>query len=250
MPDSAGKPSATRTPRLLPCGDAAISVEFGDAVDPALNRLVLALDAALAAAPIPGVVETVPTYRSLLVHVDPVATDFAMLEARLLALCRDLSVAGGRRRRWRVPVVYGGRFGIDLEELARSLGLAPQELVSLHSTAVYRIHMIGFLPGFAYLGELDPRLHAPRRPTPRQVIPAQSVSIGGAQTAIGTVEGPSGWHLIGRTPARGFLRGREPVFLFEAGDEATFESVPASSWEELDQAAAAGEPVATLEEEP
>jgi KipI family sensor histidine kinase inhibitor len=234
-------------PRLLACGDGAVSVEFGEAVDPALSEKVLALDAALSAAPFPGVIEAVPTYRSLLVQFDPAATDIAGLEGHLLALCRDPPAASAPTRRWRVPVVYGGDFGIDLAELAAGHGLAPEEAAALHAAAVYRVYMIGFLPGFAYLGGLDPRLHTPRRKDPRPVIPAQSVAIGGAQSAIGSMEGPSGWSLIGRTPVRGFQRGRDPLVLFAAGDEVVFEPVPAGAWDALDRAAEAGEPVAVLE---
>ena len=235
------------TPRLLPCGDGAISVEFGETVDPASSARVLALDAALSAAPFPGVIETVPTYRSLHVQFDPATTDVEALEARLLALAGQPSADARPPRRWHVPVVYGGEFGIDLEALAERHGLSTAEVVRLHAKAVYRVYMIGFLPGFAYLGGLDARLHTPRRHEPRMVIPAQSIAIGGAQAAIGSVEGPSGWHLMGRTPARPFMRGRDPVFLFGAGDEVVFEPIPERSWESLDRAAAAGEPVATLE---
>lgn len=231
-------------PRLLACGDAAISVEFGDAVDPALNARVLALDAALAAAPFAGVIETVPTYRSLLVLFDPVTTDIAGLERHLLALAGRTGQDAAPPRRWRVPVIYGGAFGLDLEALGARHSLAPAELVRRHADAVYRVYMIGFLPGFAYLGGLDPALHTPRRTEPRAVIPAQSISIGGAQSAIGSVEGPSGWHLIGRTPVRAFMRGRDPVFLFAAGDEIIFEPIDAAEWAGLDARAAAGEPLA------
>ncbi len=246
MPNQSSRLQDPPPPRLSPCGDGAVSVEFGDVVDPDLNGLVLALDAALARDPPHGLIETVPTYRSLLIQFDPVETDYAALERRLLALCRKLEPQTIAARRWRVPVLYGGDAGIDLGDLAAAHGLSEEDVVRLHSAAVYRVYMIGFMPGFAYLGGLDPRLHRPRRPEPRLVIPAQSISIGGAQTAISTVEGPSGWHLIGRTPVRGFQRGREPVFLFEAGDEIVFVPITAVEWDALDRAAAAGEPVAQL----
>lgn len=231
-------------PRLLPCGDAALAVEFGDVVDAGLNARVLALDAALAAEPIPGVVETTPTYRSLLLHLDPLTVDRAALEGRIAGLCASLRPAAATPRRWRVPVVYGADHGVDLDDLAARHAMTPARLIDCHAGAVYRVYMIGFMPGFAYLGGLDPRLATPRRAEPRLVTPAQSVSIGGAQTAIATVACPSGWHLIGRTPARGFMPGRDPAFLYEAGDEIVFEPVDASRWEAMDRAAAAGEHVA------
>lgn len=232
-------------PRMLDCGDGAISVEFGDQVDPWLNSRVLALDAGIRQASPAGVIETVPTYRSLLIHFDPLGTDIVALASLINDLCRVVPARSGKVRRWRVPVVYGGAFGEDIEALSARHGLSVAELIALHSRAVYRVYMIGFMPGFAYLGGLDPILATPRREQPRMKIPAQSISIGGAQSAIGTVEGPSGWHLIGRTPARGFMRGRDPVFLYDAGDEIIFEPIDADRWAALDEAASRGEPVAT-----
>jgi KipI family sensor histidine kinase inhibitor len=241
---TSGAPSPA-APRILACGDAAISVEFGDGIDPALNARVLALDSALASDPVAGVVETVPTYRSLLVHFDPLETDVPMLLARIDAACRRVAPPRRDVRRWRVPVVYGGAFGMDLDDLAARHGLSAQELVARHAGRVYQVYMIGFMPGFAYLGGLDPALATPRRVEPRMETPAQSISIGGAQTAISSVAGPSGWHMIGRTPARGFMPGRDPVFLYEAGDEIVFEPIPEGDWARMDAAAARGEPVAT-----
>jgi KipI family sensor histidine kinase inhibitor len=238
--------SAVALPKILPCGDAAISVEFGEAIDPDLNTRVLALNAALAERAVPGVIETVPTYRSLLVQFDPLATDLDALAAAIMAAARDPAASHRTVRRWRVPVVYGGDFGIDLETLAAHHGMTPDEVVRRHIGAVYRVYMIGFMPGFAYLGGLDPALATPRRLEPRLETPAQSVSVGGAQAAISSVAAPSGWHLLGRTPARAFMTGRDPVFLYEAGDEVVFEPVPASRWDALDAAAGRGDPVAEL----
>lgn len=231
-------------PRILPCGDTALSVEFGDTIDPAIHARVMALDRALTAAAVPGVVECVPTYRALMVHVDPLTVDHDALGAliRDLAKVADDDVAAVRR--WRVPVAYGGDHGIDLTAISAHAGLSPAAFVEAHAAPVYRVMMIGFLPGFAYLGGLPPALACPRRDTPRPRIPAASISIGGAQTAIGSVEGPSGWHLIGRTPARSFMPARDPVFLFGPGDEIVFAPVSASEWDSLAARAAAGDPVA------
>ncbi|SFB73925.1 sensor histidine kinase inhibitor, KipI family [Bosea sp. CRIB-10] len=241
---SEGREQAARSPspRLLACGDAALSVEFGNEIDEGLNDRVLALDAALGKAAIPGLVETVPTYRSLLACYDPV-TDVDGLKQRILALSGDAADEPRRIRRWRVPVVYGGAFGPDLDAVAERHGMTPDEVIALHAGATYRVYMIGFMPGFAYLGGLDARLETPRRLQPRLKTPAQSVSIGGAQAAISSVEAPSGWHLLGRTPARSFMPGRDPGFLFAAGDEIRFEPTPPKHWDELDAAAARGEPV-------
>lgn len=231
-------------PRILPCGDAALSVDFGNVIDLGVNAQVMALDRALAADPVPGVVETVPTYRALMVQFDPLATDYDALCRHLLALAARSTVGTGAARRWRVPVAYGGDHGEDLAGIAAHAGLSPAALVEAHAAPVYTVMMIGFMPGFSYLGGLDPRLARPRRDTPRLRVPASSVSIGGAQTAIGSVEGPSGWHLIGRTPARPFVLGRDPVFLFGAGDEIVFAPISDAEWRQLSGKAATGAPVA------
>ncbi len=233
------------SPRILPCGDTAITVEFGSEIDPRLNARVLALAARLDGA-VPGLVETVPTYRSLLIHYDPIAIDFASLGEAVLRASVDLSDEPREGRLWRVPVVYGGEFGIDLEEVAERHGFTPAQVIERHTAPDYRVYMIGFLPGYAYLGGLDPALATPRRENPRARTPAGTISIGGIQAVVASIEAPSGWHLLGRTPVRNFMPEREPVFLFEAGDRVRFEPTDAARWDELDRAAAAGEPVAEV----
>jgi KipI family sensor histidine kinase inhibitor len=235
---------ASDPPRILLCGDAALAVEFGETVDPRLNAKVLALDGRVQG--LPGVIETVPTYRSLLIHYDPTVTGFRALSDALLALADGLPDEPAEGRLWRIPVVYGGEFGIDLEDVAARHGLTPSQLIEKHAAPVYRVYMIGFLPGFAYLGGLDPSIAMSRRDTPRLKTPAGTISIGGVQALVASIEAPSGWHLLGRTPMRNFMPGRNPVFLLEAGDRVTFEPIPASRWAALDEAAAAGEPVAEI----
>ena len=233
-------------PRILPLGEAALSVEFGARIDDAVNGRVHALDAALAAAPLPGQTETVPSYRALLVVFDPERADLAAARARLADLAARLRDETGPGRHWRVPVVYGDAAGPDLEAIAAHAGLSPRAYVARHAAGRYRVHMIGFQPGFCYLGGLDPALAMPRRAEPRLRIPARSISVGGVQTAIGTVAGPSGWHVVGRTPVRPFDREREPAFLFAPGDAISFRPVGAAEGAALDRAAAAGAPVAEL----
>ena len=229
-------------PRIIPCGDAALVAEFGETIDPALNARVLALDAALAG--YPGIVEMVPTYRSLMIHYDPVALGFADLAAAVgnAAAARDADVAAGRT--WRIPVVYGGEHGIDLEATAAAHAISPDELVRRHAAPVYQVYMIGFLPGFAYLGGLDPTIATPRRVNPRLKTPAGTISIGGVQALVASIEAPSGWHLLGRTPVRNFMPGRDPVFILRAGDRVVFQRIDGRDFAELDRASAAGELVA------
>jgi KipI family sensor histidine kinase inhibitor len=233
-------------PRILPSGDAALTVEFGRSIDPKVNRRVLALDRALANEPIEGVRESVPTYRSLLVHYDPVRIGFAELSKCILSLAGVETAETGKIRRWRVPVVYGGEYGIDLDEVARTHDISTGELISRHSGGDYLVAMIGFTPGFAYLSGLDTSIATPRRPSPRAQTPAGTISIGGVQACVQCLAAPSGWHLLGRTPVRTFHPRRDPVFLMEPGDAVTFEAIKASEFERLDRAAERGEPVAEL----
>ena len=231
-------------PRLLPQGDTAFTIEFGETIDADLNAAVLALDARLAEAGLAGIVETVPTYRSLTVHIDPVAADPEKLGQAVLALARSNLKRPRAGRLWRIPVVYGGAFGIDLGAVAAHHGLDPAVLIERHSAPEYRVAMLGFLPGYAYLSGLDPSLALSRRPTPRPMTAAGTISIGGAQALVASIAAPSGWHLLGRTPVRSFVPGRDPVFLFEPGDAVRFVPTEAKRWPALERAAEAGDLVA------
>ena len=233
-------------PTILISGDSAVTVEFGRTIDAAVNARVLGLDQALAAAALPFIVETVPTYRSLIVHYDPVQIGYDSLCAELLGVAAKAGAAAPSTRHWRIPVVYGGDFGVDLQHVADVAGLKPDEVVAIHSAAVYRVYMIGFTPGYSYLGGLDPRIVTPRRKDPRLETPAGTVAIGGEQTGVQCLAAPSGWNLLGRTPVRTFHPKREPMFLLEPGDSVSFEAVDASRWDRLDRAAAEGDIIAEL----
>ncbi|MDP8917706.1 MAG: 5-oxoprolinase subunit PxpB [Pseudomonadota bacterium] len=232
------------TPKILPCGDSAVTVEFGHTIDPSINGMVLALDDLVRARAPTGLIETVPTYRSLTVQFDPVATDYDALIGFLNDAAKDIAPREAIGRRWRVPVVYGGEHGSDLEEVAEVHGLTPHQVIEIHSSAIYRIYLIGFLPGFTYLGGLDKRIATSRRLHPRAKIPSGTIMIGGEQAGIAPMDMPSGWHNLGRTPVRTYAPERDPAFLFAAGDELVFEPIDASRWEALEKAALAGEPVA------
>ncbi|EIZ81824.1 allophanate hydrolase subunit 1 [Methylobacterium sp. GXF4] len=234
--------------RLLNCGDRALTVELGKTVDPAVNAQVIALDEAIRGAGRPGLLETVPTYRSLLVVYDPELLPRVELAALIAAHWPPPEAKTGAGRRWRIPVNYGGEHGADLASLAAGVGLSPEEVVALHAGRDYRVYMIGFAPGFAYLGGLDPRIQASRRTDPRPKTPAGSVSIGGNQTGVSPpLELPSGWQLIGRTPARSYDPARAEPFLFTAGDLIRFDPIGRAEFDALSEAARAGETVATLE---
>ena len=234
-------------PRVLACGDTALAVEFGTAMDADSNRRVFALDRALKQAPIKGIVETVPTYRSLLVHYDPLKLGFSELYDRLVALLDQPDSTESPSRHWRVPVAYGGgAFGLDLDDVAKAHDMSPDELIRRHSAPRYDVAMIGFTPGFSYLRGLDPAIATPRRAQPRISTPAGTISIGGGQAALQCLAGPSGWHLLGRTPVRTFDPRRDPVFLIEPGDTVTFERIDAAEFERLERLAERGERVAEL----
>jgi KipI family sensor histidine kinase inhibitor len=232
------------TPKILPCGDSAVTIEFGDRIDPDINGMVLALDDIIRSRAPAGLLETVPTYRSLTVQFDPVETDYEALIRLVNEETKDLAPRKAVGRRWRVPVVYGGEYGSDLEDVAETHGMTPAQVIEIHSSAIYRIYMIGFLPGFTYLGGLDKRIATSRRVQPRAKIPSGTIMIGGEQAGIAPMDMPSGWHNLGLTPVRPYAPERDPVFLFAAGDEIVFEPVDASRWDALEKAARAGEPVA------
>jgi 5-oxoprolinase (ATP-hydrolysing) subunit B len=233
-------------PRLLPSGDSAITVEFSRNIDDAASQRVLALDRAVAREAISGVTETVPTYRSLLVHYDPVQIDFDALGEKLVALAGQPVPRAAHTRRWRIPVTYGGEHGIDLEDVAKALKTTPDDIVARHVAGDYRVAMIGFTPGWSYLSGLEKFLHMPRRQNPRLLTPAGTVSVGGVQTGVQCLAGPSGWHLLGRTAVRTYQLHREPTFLLEPGDRVTFAGIDAKTFAEQDRAAEAGEIIAEL----
>ncbi len=208
-------------PRLRWAGDAAVTVEFGDRIAPAINDRVLRFARAVEAARWPGVQEAVPAYRSATVYVDPLVVRGGALLKRLRALAAR-PPGGPRlgRRRIEVPVLYGGEAGPDLAALAAAAGLTPAEAAALHSSVEYRVYMLGFLPGFPYLGRVPAKLAAPRLAEPRARVPAGSVGIAGEQTGIYPLESPGGWRLIGRL--RLYDPARTPPFLLAPGDRVRF----------------------------
>ena len=222
--------------RFLCAGDRALIVEFGDRVDRALSEEVLRLNAIIASSTISGVVETVPTFRSLMVHYDPLVTTRANLEQEIRRLLdRDCSPRIGAKL-WRVPVCYEGEFAPDLAEVARLTGLTPNEVVALHSGTRFHVYMLGFLPGFPYMGDLPQALALPRRADPRLRVPAGSISIATSLTAIYPYESPGGWHLIGATPIRLFDADRPRPALFAPGDAIIFEVIDPVSFAAIRQA--------------
>ncbi|MBS7538942.1 5-oxoprolinase subunit PxpB [Ancylobacter lacus] len=226
--------------RFLPVGDTAFAIEFGARIDPELNARVHRVAALIAAAPPAGVTETVPTFRSLLVHYDPRRGSAAAIQQALATLDLGEETAAGPARVWVLPTLYGGSAGPDLADTAAALGLPPEEVVARHAAGTYRVYMQGFLPGFAYLGDLDPRLDLPRLATPRVRVPPGSVAIAQRMTGVYPLESPGGWRLIGNTPVRFFDAARTPPTLFSPGDGVRFAPVGPEEHAAIRAAVAAG----------
>ena len=210
-------------PRILPVGDAALSVEFGDRIDPAINRRVYSLDQALRQAGIPCLVDLIPSYRSLLICFDPLSGDMNDLCDQVKNLLDSSpELANDNPRRFEIPVQYGGQEGPDLPFVAEYCRLTPLQVVELHCAPLYRVYMMGFTPGFPYLGGLDERIAAPRLASPREQVPAGSVGIAANQTGIYPITSPGGWQIIGRTSLVLFdPMSREP-FILSPGDTLRF----------------------------
>jgi len=212
--------------RLVHAGDSVVVAELEDRIDERVNARAIRLAAAIGRAGLRGVRDIVPTYRSVAVYYDPLRIDFSRLSdlLSLEAPVADREEVDRRERRSpvRIPVTYGGVHGPDLADVAAFAKMSEAEVIARHTGRVYRVFMMGFLPGFPYLGTVDPAIAAPRRPTPRLRVPAGSVGIAGAQTGVYPADSPGGWQLIGRTPLRLFDRSRANPFLLEPGDEVEF----------------------------
>ena len=219
----------TTFPTLAPMGDEALVVTFGEQASPAITAQVRAFDRLLATSRLTGVTDVVPAYVSVTLHYVPSAfiaedrSPYEVLTAGVQTRLAGLTaVPAAPGREITIPVCYGGEHGPDLEAVALQHGLTSEAVITLHTGPAYPVHMLGFAPGFPYLGGLDPQLATPRRATPRIRIPAGSVGIGGAQTGIYPLESPGGWNLIGRTPLILFSLQNKPPALLQPGDTVRF----------------------------
>lgn len=234
--------SPAMAPRFRASGDTALVVEFGDRIDRHLSALVLNLLRRLMDAGIAGVVEAVPTFRSLLVHYDPLVVRARELEARLMPLIDGLEADAMGGHSWNFPTCYeGDEFAPDLADVARTTGLSADEVVTLHTDVDHLVYVIGFLPGLPYLGDLPATLELPRRTSPRIKVPAGSVAIAIKQTCIYPLESPGGWHIIGRTAVPLFDPRRQSPVLLAPGDTVRFVAVGRAVYDDMQAAALAGE---------
>ena len=220
--------------RFLLTGDTSLSVEFGDVINEAINHDIRAYKIALEKAGIPGIVETVPTYRSLMVHYDPSVIPYAQIRMKLEQLLDEMGeIEIPPSPVLEIPVLYGGEMGPDLPFVAENAGMSEEEVVKIHSSAEYLIYMLGFTPGFTYLGGMSEKIAAPRLKAPRVKIPAGSVGIAGTQTGVYPIDSPGGWQLIGRTPVKMYDPERETPILPEAGQYIQFFPVTQEEYDRI-----------------
>lgn len=219
---------------IRPLGDAALIVSLGQSIEPAVNDRVRLLHRSLAEDPIAGIVETVPTYCSLVVHYRPEILRWAPLCQALRQRLRDVEHAPSLPDETvEIPVLYGGEEGPDLPFVAQQAKLSVEDVIRIHSQSLYRIYMLGFAPGFSYLGGMDSRIAAPRLETPRVRIPAGSVGIAGEQTGIYPLDSPGGWRLIGRTPRRLYAPNRPQPILLRAGCGLRFRPIDRTEYDRI-----------------
>jgi KipI family sensor histidine kinase inhibitor len=228
-------------PRFLPAADSALIVEFGDRLDTHVSALVLALAHKLAAARPAGVLEAVPTFRSLMVHYDPLQASHADLRHAIQRLLPGLAAAPFAGRRWRIPACYEASLGVDLADVARRTGLSPGQVVERHSQTSQLVCMMGFLPGLPYLAGLPGEFRLPRRENPRVRVPSGSVAVAMAMSVIYPQESPGGWHILARTPMPLWDLRRSPPALLAAGDQVTFQPLSLREYELMLAEAAAAE---------
>lgn len=238
-----------RSPRLLALGDTAWTVEFGDRIDPALHARVQGLATALAAGravaeattPLAAVVDVVPTFRSLTVHYDPLRVCGETLGIALLALAAEAGAVTSAGRSWRIPVCFDADLAPDLADLAEAKGMTREQVIELMCSASFQVFMIGFMPGFPYMGGLPATLEMPRLASPRKAVPARSLAIAGAMCAVYPWESPGGWRLLGRTPIPFFsARERAAPALLASGDRVMWQAIGRDEFDVLEAEALAG----------
>ncbi len=220
--------------RFLLTGDTSLTVEFGNEINEAINRDIRAYKIALENAGIPGIVETVPTYRSLMVHYDPSVIPYAAVRERLEKLLDEMGeIEIPPSPVLEIPVLYGGEMGPDLAFVAENASISEEEVIRVHSSAEYLIYMLGFTPGFTYLGGMSESIATPRLKQPRVKIPAGSVGIAGTQTGVYPIDSPGGWQLIGRTPVKMYDPDRDTPILPEAGQYIKFFPVTQDEYDSI-----------------
>jgi inhibitor of KinA len=226
--------------RVLPAGDTALAVEFGDGIDRRLSAWVLALARRIDEQQLIGIIETVPTFRSLMVYFDPLVLPAASLLSHIGEMMQNLELSERPGHTWSLPVCYDTTLAPDLDDVAARTGLSPRQVIERHSAVTYHVYMLGFLPGQAYMGDVPAELALQRRATPRLKVPSGSLAIATTMTCIFPLETPCGWHVIGRSPVALWETRPRPRALLAPGDEVTLRPVSLREYEELLVQAAEG----------
>ena len=236
--------------QVLMAGEQGIVVEFGTVIDAKIIEKVHLLASILKTKSDLYIKEVVPTYRSLLIYYDALYIDFyklkAAIEKEVIGLA-DLGSTKAVGRLIRIPVCYGDTYGPDIEFVAQHNGLTVDEVIKIHTEAAYQVYMIGFTPGFPYLGGMSPKISTPRLEVPRTKIPKGSVGIAGNQTGFYPIESPGGWRIIGRTPIEGFNPKAKEPFVFNAGDYLQFVSISEAEFEDIRKSVEAGKYILAIE---
>ena len=223
-----------KKPLFRIAGDRGLLVEYGDVIDPDVNNKVRSMAIIMEKESSKSVIETIPTYRSLLIIYDPAITNPAKLKKEILALEERLSqIKIPPPDTVEIPVCYGEEFGPDIQFVADHNSITKDDVVRIHSGADYQIYMIGFTPGFPFLGGLPKELHTPRLETPRSFVPERSVGIANNQTGIYPLASPGGWQLIGKTPLRLFAPEHSNPFIYKVGDRIKFKPISAEDYNRL-----------------
>ena len=233
-----GRPPTSHQFALLPLGDAALTVEFGHEISADVNERALGFAKAVHTQHWEGLLDIVPAYASVTIHVDPLQLPVSLLSERLRSLVFDATVRSSGRTH-RIPVLYGGEWGPDLGDVAAFAGVSPGEAIRTHSAPLYRVFMLGFSPGFPYMGLVPPRIAMPRLTTPRTVVPAGSVGIAESQTGVYPTATPGGWRIIGRTPISLFEPQSTRPFRLSPGDWVQFHPIDADEFARMSYAAPA-----------
>lgn len=220
--------------RFLTAGDSSMLIEFGNEISPEINRKITAVVQLMKAQQIEGVVDMIPAFCSLLINYDPRIITYEHLRKRMEQLVKlDVAAEQTARKIIEIPVCYGGEYGPDIENIAKHSGVSVEEVIRIHSSRDYLIYMLGFMPGFAYLGGLEECLHTPRLANPRIKINAGSVGIGGSQTGIYPLDSPGGWQLLGMTPVKVYDPMRDVPILYEAGEYIRFVPVDEETYKSI-----------------
>ena len=234
---------------ILTAGDSSLLIQFGNEISPEINQKIKATVQLMREQHIEGVLDVIPAFCSLLINYDPRVISYSEITKRMKKLLKAETKVGEEKKKvFEIPVCYGGKYGPDLAYIAEHAGMTEEEVIALHSSKDYLIYMLGFLPGFCYLGGLDERLHTPRLATPRIKIDAGSVGIGGSQTGIYPMDSPGGWQLMGMTPVKTYDPEREVPILVEAGDYIHFVPVDEEEYLRIKELVERGEYECTVRE--